>query len=63
MGREGVTRLSEVQICWLGLRDDREKQIAIDFFWQGVVTTDYIKRQVNELEAEWRKAKDSTTTV
>jgi len=45
--------LTEMQIYWLGLQNDREKTIFMEAFWFGVNATDDLKRQVIKSGTNW----------
>ena len=63
LGIKGVIKLTEAQVYWFGLRDDREREIFVDAFWLGINPDNGVEKQVSELEANWRKAKDDSTTT
>ena len=45
--------MTEIEIYWLGLRDDREWTIFLQAFWHGINTTDNLRKQVIECETNW----------
>ena len=63
MGIKGVIKLTDTQAYWLGLRDDREREIFVDAFWLGINPDNDLRKQVSEFEAEWRGRRVSTETV
>lgn len=45
--------MSEIEIYWLGLRNDRERTIFVEAFWHGINSTDNLRKQVIKCETDW----------